>query len=213
MSNQFDDTYYSKSDGQAETRHVYLNGNNLPERWKSAASLSIGELGFGTGLNFLETVSLWKLNGNPNGHLNYISYEQYPLTKADITKALSQWSSLKDLGGQLVAIWEPSAGTFQIEFSQHISLTIVFGDANDELPKQTTMIDAWYLDGFSPAKNPELWNLELMQQVYDHTNNGGTFATYSVAGYVRRNLQQAGFSINRQKGFGSKREMLVGIRN
>ena len=210
---RFDDTYYAKSDGRAETVHVYINGNQLPNRWPNMATCVIGELGFGTGLNFLETVAQWQKYKPKISNLHFISFEQYPLSIIDLLRALSPWKELENNANKLASIWNAEMPVLNINFADDIELTVYFGDANDQLPKLHVQFDAWYLDGFSPAKNPQLWNEGLMQSVYNKTKPTGTFATYSVAGYVRRNLQQAGFSIYRQKGFGSKREMLMGIRN
>lgn len=210
LSSRFDDTYYSKSDGQLETRHVFIEGNKLPARWQNKNNFTIGELGFGTGLNFLETVRQWELQCDAKAQLNYFSFEQYPLSRQQIQNALSRWRSLDVLSGKLCNIWEPGENELEVMFTPQVRLIIKFGDANHTLQTLKSSVDAWYLDGFSPAKNPELWNLELMQQVYDHTAPQGTFATYTVAGYVRRNLQHAGFVVARQNGFGSKREMLMG---
>ena len=213
LSERFDDTYYSTSDGRAETGHVYIRGNNLHERWLQMQDCTIGELGFGTGLNFLETTRQWQALKPTGAKLHFISFEQYPLSRKQMLQALMPWGELKDSAITLTNYWRFDADLLEMNFDEDVSLTVYFGDANDLLPNLDTQFDAWYLDGFSPAKNPQLWNEDLMKSVYNKTKPAGTFATYSVAGYVRRNLQQAGFSINRQKGFGSKREMLMGIRN
>jgi tRNA U34 5-methylaminomethyl-2-thiouridine-forming methyltransferase MnmC len=211
-SDRFSDTYYSKNDGQGETNHVFISGNNLPQRWKQSDHFTIAELGFGTGLNFLETARQWSMNWQQVATLRFISFELYPLTIEELRRANSRWDNLQPLAEHLCQNWSIDHPRLQIKFPCNIQLDIFFGDANTLLPGQKLDIDAWYLDGFSPSKNPELWNEKLMGEVYNATRSGGTFATYSVAGYVRRNLQSAGFIINRAEGFGTKREMLKGQR-
>ena len=213
LSNRFDDTYYSQSDGRAETGHVFINGNQLPTRWSLLPQCTIGELGFGTGLNFLQTVDQWNRIKSPGARLNFVSFELYPLATDAIAKALSRWGELDALSERLCKLWRFDQSVLSVQFFDDINLKVHFGDANELLGQPGLSSDAWYLDGFSPAKNPELWNEQLMGDVYRATKPGGTFATYSVAGFVRRNLQAAGFNISRQKGFGTKREMLTGYRD
>jgi len=212
FSTRFDDTYFTRSDGLAETSHVFIAGNRLHERWGQMSQCTIGELGFGTGLNFLETVRQWQEISPAGATLQYISYEQYPLAGEDILRALSRWEVLDELAQSLVASWSTSGNFFKMKFSKNIKLKVNFGDANTLLPQCAQPIDAWYLDGFSPAKNPELWNSTLLKQVFAATKSGGKFATYTAAGFVRRNLQAAGFKVLRTKGFDTKREMLSGYR-
>ena len=176
---------------------------------------TIAELGFGTGLNFLETIRQWRARKRTNANLHFISFEQFPLDQQAIEKALSQWPELKDLTEKLLNIWNlerqlPEDKLIDVEFAEDIRLTIYFEDANAKLAKLNFRADAWFLDGFSPAKNPELWNEELMTEVHDHAVAGGTFATYTAAGFVKRGLQAAGFDVQKVKGFAKKREMLVG---
>ena len=210
ISRRFDDPYYSKSDGRAETRHVFIDGNDLPSRWSEFSTFTMGELGFGTGLNFLETARLW-LEMKPDGaRLQYVSFEQFPLNASDMKKALSRWPELDDLAIELTNLWNLEKSILECAFIDDINLVVYMGDANLNLPKMQLQADAWYLDGFAPSRNPELWNSELMKQVFDNTASGGTFATYSCAGFVRRNLEEAGFWVERRPGFGGKREMLSG---
>ncbi|MGI9350067.1 MAG: tRNA (5-methylaminomethyl-2-thiouridine)(34)-methyltransferase MnmD [Rhizobiaceae bacterium] len=210
VSSQFDDPYYSRHDGRAETDHVFIHGNRLLERWLEMQSCTIAELGFGTGLNFLETVRQWKCVKPDGARLRFISFEQYPISTKDMEKALSAWPELGEFKPRLLEHWESVPGTLDVEFASDIRLTIHIGDANRLLPELDFLADAWFLDGFSPAKNPELWNNLLMNEVARHTVVGGTFSTYSAAGFVRRSLEASGFQVRKQKGFGSKREMLSG---
>ena len=220
ISTRFDDPYYSKEDGRAETNHVFIHGNELPTRWRHMQHCSIAELGFGTGLNFLETIRQWKTM-KPNGAtLDFISFEQFPMSGEEMAKALSKWPELEPLANRLIDRWNSKGEIFSFCLQSElvegsidegcINLTVHFGDANEILSRLSFKADAWYLDGFSPAKNLELWNECLMQEVGKHTVADGTFATYTAAGFVRRNLASAGFDVLKSKGFGRKRDMLTG---
>ena len=210
ISTRFDDPYYSKEDGRAETSHVFINGNRLGVRWPTMRQCTIGELGFGTGLNFLETVHQWQRHRARTSTLRFISFEQFPISAASMQRALSHWPELSGLATKLVQAWRTHEGGIELEFEECVYLTVHFGDANTELPKQSFLADAWYLDGFSPAKNPQLWNANLMKEVAKHTVAGGTFSSYTSAGHVRRSLEEAGFSVRKSRGFGRKREMITG---
>jgi tRNA U34 5-methylaminomethyl-2-thiouridine-forming methyltransferase MnmC len=209
VSTQFDDPYYSVVDGRAETDHVFIKGNKLHERWPDMKSCTIAELGFGTGLNFLETVRQWQALDLNDHKLHFISFEQYPVTKEEMDKALSHWQELEARANRLIEVWHTEK-SIEVDFSETIKLTIHMGDANALLPELNFKADAWYLDGFSPAKNPQLWNETLMIEVGKHTAPQGTFATYTAAGFVKRGLQAAGFEVKKTKGFGRKRDMLIG---
>ncbi|SDR28656.1 tRNA (5-methylaminomethyl-2-thiouridine)(34)-methyltransferase MnmD [Pseudovibrio sp. Tun.PSC04-5.I4] len=207
---QFEDTYYSKAGGLGETRYVFLQGNKLPDRWSSGKPFTIAELGFGTGLNFLTTVQLFlSLPVRERPKLTYVSFELYPIGAADITKALSQWPELTQLKDKLLDAWQLKSGWNEIVIGG-VTLKLGIGDAREMLGALSTQIDAWYLDGFNPARNPELWGKDLMYAVSGKTAAGGTFGTYTAAGWVRRNLQGAGFEVSRIKGYGTKRQMMVG---
>jgi tRNA U34 5-methylaminomethyl-2-thiouridine-forming methyltransferase MnmC len=201
VSRRFDDPYFSLAGGLEETRHVFLAGNGLPERFHDG--FQIAELGFGTGLNLLAT-----LLAHPGpGHLRYTSFEAYPLTARDIARALQAFPEVAGLADPFLQQW--AAGQTELTFP-HLTAKVVIGDARDTLAAWDGMADAWYLDGFSPAKNPEIWSPALMQNVARHTASGGTFATYTAAGHVRRSLAAAGFAVCRQPGFGRKRHMTTG---
>jgi tRNA U34 5-methylaminomethyl-2-thiouridine-forming methyltransferase MnmC len=197
ISTQFDDPYFSLENGMAETRHVFLEGNDLPARFKDG--FHVAELGFGTGLNFLVTLQAFRASGCA-GTLQFTSFEAFPMQMADLQKALRFFQGLPDdLARQSV-------------FPEHLegadfSLRVIIGDARLTVPKWSGRADAWFLDGFSPAKNPELWTEQLMRDVAQHTVKGGTAATYTAAGFVRRGLANAGFTVNRVAGFGRKRHM------
>ena len=206
VSTRFDDPYYSLENGLAETRHVFLSGNGLPERFRE--SFQIAELGFGTGMNFLAAVQMWQAQG-VSGQMHFTSFEAYPMTRADMCKALQVFEVTRLPVDRLIALWSPEGGVF--EFAPGIRLEVIIGDARDTVAQWPGRADAWFLDGFSPAKNPQLWEQELLAQVALHTAPGGTFATYTAAGFVRRGLDGAGFDVRRVAGFGRKRHMSCGV--
>lgn len=201
VSTRFDDPYFSLSDGLAETRHVFLAGNGLPAR--AQLGFHIAELGFGTGLNLLAT-----LIALPDTPLTYTSFEAYPLPADDIARALQAFPEAASVAAPFLAAWGGGARQFQLGA---IAVNVIIGDARETLPAWGGRADAWYLDGFSPAKNPELWSAELMAAVAAHTAPDGTFATYTAAGHVRRALADAGFTVTRQSGHGRKRHMSTGV--
>ncbi len=200
VSLRFDDPYFSLHDGLAETRHVFLAGNGLPARL--TPGFQVAELGFGTGLNLLAT-----LLAAPECAFGYTSFEAYPLHPADIARALDHFPEARAIADPLLA--HLLAGDCQFTLGA-ACVTIVHGDARGTLPLWPGMADAWFLDGFSPAKNPELWSPALMAEVARHTNPQGTFATYTAAGHVRRALAEAGFTVSRLPGHGQKRHMSAG---
>ena len=204
VSSRFDDAYFSVDNGLDETRHVFLGGNDLPARF--CDGFHVAELGFGTGLGFLTTVQAWQETGTL-GHLHFTSFEAFPMTALEMARALSAFPELTELAGPLVDQW--AAKTQPILYAPNVTLEVVLGDARQTLPNWSSKADAWYLDGFSPAKNPELWTPELMQAVADHTTATGTAATYTAAGFVRRGLRDAGFQVERVAGYGRKRHMTV----
>ena len=198
----FDDPYYSLDNGLAETRHVFLGGNDLPTRF--GGDFHIAELGFGTGLNLLVTWAAWDQAGRP-GTLQFTSFEAFPLTANDAADALGHFPSLAPYTEKLLATWDLAAGPTQLPDGP--LLHVIIGDARQTLPAWAGQADAWFLDGFSPAKNPQLWEPELLHAVGRHTKPGGTAATYSAAGHVRQNLANAGFTVTRTPGYGRKRHM------
>lgn len=202
VSRRFDDPYFSLADGLAETRHVFLTGNDLPARLRPG--FQIAELGFGTGLNLLATRLIAEGVAGP---IRYTSFEAFPLGAEDIARALAAFPELGSVAGEFMAHWAAGRRHFHLG---PLSVEVIIGDARDTLPAWPGQADAWYLDGFSPAKNPELWSDALMDQVGRHTVPGGSFATYTAAGHVRRALAAAGFAVERCPGHGRKRHMSRG---
>lgn len=204
VSRKFDDPYFSIDDGLGETRHVFLAGNNLPDRFRPG--FHIAELGFGTGLNMLATLLAWRAAGQ-TGPLCYTSFEAYPLQADEIDTALSIFPEIRRIAEPFLTAWE--SGQTKIE-TPDLQAEIIIGDARETMPRWTGLADAWYLDGFAPARNPELWETPLLTEVARHTARHGTCATYTAAGTVRRGLEQAGFQVRRVPGFGRKRHMILG---
>ena len=203
VSTRFDDPYYSLDNGLAETQYVFLAGNGLPERFTDG--FQIAELGFGTGLNLLAALKLWRDSGQ-TGQLRFTTFELYPLAAADMIRAQAEFPEVADIAAELAPFWE--LGATEIDLPD-LQFRMITGDARQTLPKWADQADAWFLDGFAPAKNPELWEPDLMAEVGQHTAPDGTAATYSAAGAIRRALEAGGFTVDRIPGFGRKRHMTV----
>ena len=199
VSTRFDDPYFSLNDGLAESRHVFLAGNDLPARL--TPGFHVAELGFGTGLNLL---ALALITATP---IRFTSFEAFPLSAAEIARALDHFPEARAIADPFLAAWQAGETSFSLG---QISARIIIGDARETLAAWDGRADAWFLDGFSPAKNPELWSPEVMAEVARHTAPGGTFATYTAAGHVRRSLAEAGFQVERRAGHGKKRHMTAG---
>jgi tRNA U34 5-methylaminomethyl-2-thiouridine-forming methyltransferase MnmC len=200
VSTRFDDPYFSIENGLNETRYVFLGGNDLPARFRPG--FQIAELGFGTGLNLLAT--LLACGDTP---VRFTSFEAWPMATDDIARALMAFPEAQAVAAPFLARWAGGERQFRLGA---VEVEVIIGDARETLPAWTGRADAWFLDGFSPAKNPELWGADLMAGVARHTAPGGSFATYTAAGFVRRGLADAGFTVERRKGFGNKRHMAAG---
>jgi len=205
VSRRFDDPYFSVEDGLAETRHVFLAGNGLPDRF--FPGFHIAELGFGTGLNMFAALAEWQAAGIA-GPLRFTSFEAYPMRADDMARALAAFPGLLALAAPFLERWQQ--GHTSIE-TDALIVDVRVGDARALLPRWSARADAWFLDGFAPARNPELWEVDLMRQVGAHTAVGGTCATYTAAGFVRRSLEDAGFEVTRVQGYGRKRHMTTGL--
>ena len=215
FSRQFSDIYFSSDSGMKEKRHVFLEGNRLPERLSllsSGVNFTVGETGFGTGLNFLSTWQLFDQVALSNNSLDYFSVEKYPLEERDLRDVLSLWPMLQQYSDQLLARWRrriPGWNRWCFDGGK-IRLTLMIGDVLDALTGVSGGVDAWFLDGFSPARNPEMWTQPVFENVVRSSKPGASFATYTCAGWVRRGLEQVGFQVSKSPGYGSKREMLQG---
>ncbi|MEP2558629.1 MAG: tRNA (5-methylaminomethyl-2-thiouridine)(34)-methyltransferase MnmD [Rhizobiaceae bacterium] len=228
-SEQFGDHYFSRNGGSAECQHVFLNGNNLPQRWENGLNFNIGELGFGTGLSFLTVWRNWRQIRRAGQILHFTSVEAFPVDKATAKRALTPYDDFGSLRDDLLNHWDqitasgpsrfsaspsrpPSSSSSPpppLEFDAQTKLQVVVRPVEEAL-EYFAQIDAWFLDGFAPSKNPDMWSLPVMQKLAERTATGGTFASYTAAGWVRRNLQAAGFEVAKHPGFGTKRDMIAG---
>ncbi|MBZ4021171.1 FAD-dependent oxidoreductase [Rhodobacter sp. TJ_12] len=199
VSTRFDDPYFSLAGGLAETRHVFLAGNDLPARFRPG--FHIAELGFGTGLNLIATALATDLP------IRFTSFEAFPMSGAEMARALQAFPEAASLAAPLVDAITRGAPRFNLG---SVSVELILGDVRETLPHWGEQADAWFLDGFSPAKNPEMWGADLMAEVGRHTAPGGSFATYTAAGFVRRGLAAAGFTVARVPGHAGKRHMSRG---
>ncbi|MFN0024474.1 MAG: bifunctional tRNA (5-methylaminomethyl-2-thiouridine)(34)-methyltransferase MnmD/FAD-dependent 5-carboxymethylaminomethyl-2-thiouridine(34) oxidoreductase MnmC [Parvularculaceae bacterium] len=205
----FDDIYFA-GDGAAEASHVFLDGNNLGRRFGEADRFAIGELGFGSGLNFLSAWALWRAVRRPAARLHFLSFEKYPLRADDLVRASAAWPHLQGFSEALARAYPPPvAGFHRLALAEGVTLTLAFGDASMMLTRCEASIDAWFLDGFAPAKCPGMWSDAVFAEIARLSAKGATAATFTVAGAVRRGLEAAGFAIEKRPGYGRKREMLT----
>lgn len=217
-SQSFNDVYFSTDDGLAETHYVFIAQNQLPQRFEHSKSnvFTIAETGFGTGLNFLCAWKLWQSCAPRSAKLHFVSCEKYPLTKPDLTAALEYFPALSHFSAQLITHYQVSKSQHTISFDDgRIKLTLLIGDASEQLSllNSDLAVDAWFLDGFAPSKNPDMWSEKLFNQMARLSNTNATFATFTSSGLVKRGLQAVGFTVNKVVGFGKKREMLAGHFN
>ena len=208
----FDDVYFSAQNGLEETRHVFLDGNHLPQNWQNRDEFTICETGFGTGLNFLAAWRLFKDSATAAQRLNYISFEKYPLSTADVQEALSPWlAEFSDELPLLLTVYPALfPGFHKIIVNTQVSLLLIFEDVNDALLELQAQVDCWFLDGFRPATNPDMWSDTVFEHMARLSTPGTSFATFTAAGFVRRGLEAAGFAVEKVPGYGTKREMLTG---
>lgn len=206
VSQRFDDPYFSAVDGLAEARHVFLAGNGLPGRFRPG--FRVAELGFGTGLNMIAAWMAWR-DAGVSGPLRFTSFEAWPLAAQDIARALAVFPEAAAVAGPFLAAWAQGARRFTLD---GLEAEVIVGDARQTVPGWGGAADAWFLDGFAPARNPEMWEPALLHAVAARTAAGGTAASYSAAGAVRRALADAGFTVTRQPGFGRKRHMTCAVR-
>lgn len=211
-SDRFGDVYYSREDGLAESRHTFLAGNGLPDAWAGKAHFVIGETGFGTGLNFLATWKAWRETASPDAVLHYLAVEGYPLSRRRLGQCLAPWDELAAFSEPLLKAYPPvHDGFHRVWFDQgRVALTLLIGEAREALAEAEARVDAWFLDGFAPARNPEMWSPEVFTEIARLSAPGASLATFTVAHAVRQDLSMAGFTLEKRPGFGRKREMLTG---
>jgi len=211
-SSRYGDHYFSRQNGLAESRYVFLQGNNLPQRWQSQPQFVIGETGFGTGLNLLATWQCWQNQPGLCCRLHYVSVEKHPLARDQLQQALALWPELAPYAQALIAAYpEAVPGFHRLHLSDGLTLTLLLGDVREQLEHLQARIDAWYLDGFAPARNPAMWQPEVLRLIAQNSAPGATLSTFTAAGSVRRSLLAAGFAVNKRPGFGAKREMLQAV--
>jgi len=209
-SRLFGDVYFSAEDGLAETRAVFLAGCGLPQAWAGRRRFTVGELGFGTGLNIAALLLLWREAGPPGGQLHIFSVEAHPITADEAARALRRWPELAEIAGLLTARWPGRArGRHRVDLPElAATLDLAVMDVAEALDGWQGAADAWFLDGFSPAANPAMWSDEVLARVAARSAPGARAATFTVAGQVRRGLAAAGFAVDKRPGFGRKRERL-----
>lgn len=209
-SRRFDDVYFSRDGGLAETQAVFLGGCGLPERWQGRRQFTVGELGFGTGLNVLALLDLWWRTRPAAARLHIFSVEGYPLARADLARALADWPQLATLAQPILAGWPGATPGFHRFDWPGLGATLDLAvlEVEAALVAWQGRADAWFLDGFAPARNPEMWRDAVLAQVAAHSAPGARLATYTVASAVRSGLAARGFTVTRQPGFGRKRERL-----
>ncbi|HIF25136.1 MAG TPA: bifunctional tRNA (5-methylaminomethyl-2-thiouridine)(34)-methyltransferase MnmD/FAD-dependent 5-carboxymethylaminomethyl-2-thiouridine(34) oxidoreductase MnmC [Micavibrio sp.] len=213
---RFDDIYFSPEDGLAETRHVFLDGNDLPQAWRGKDHFTIVETGFGTGLNFLAAVKAFEATATDGQTLDFISFEKYPLDKDTIREGLQSWHD--DIGEPLERMLAQYplrvAGFHRIIYSAQIRLTLIFDDVNEAMPRLSIPrgVDAWFLDGFAPSKNPDMWSEALFSGIDRLSGPHSSIATFTAAGFVKRAIADIGFEVTKVRGFGRKREMITARR-
>jgi len=213
VSAVYGDVYHSTAGGPAQARYVFLGGNGLPARWRGRARFGVVETGFGLGLNFLATWRAWRDDAAACDVLDYVAFEKHPFCAEDLAVAQAAWPEFADLAAELRALWPAlTPGEHLLRLAGgRLRLRLVFGDVRTMAPGVTVSADAFYLDGFSPAKNPDMWSPDVCAQLARLGAPGATLATWSVAGSVRRAVQSAGFSVEKRLGFAGKRQMLVGV--
>ncbi len=239
QSRQFDDVYFSRENGLEESRYVFLKHNDLDRRFPQLAPgelFVVGETGFGTGLNFLCTWQQWECLAPPACQLHFISVEKYPLTPIQLRQALTLWPELAAFADRLLACYPPVSvrGLHTLAVTPQVRLSLIFDDAADafatlapaarvdgaaafeaslswsSLNSRDGLVDAWFLDGFAPARNPQMWRPALFDQLARLSRPAATFATFTAAGHVRRGMDAVGFLTSKVPGYGRKREMLRG---
>ena len=209
----YGDVYFSSEDGLAESRAVFLAGCRLPQAWAARARFTVAELGFGTGLNIVALIDLWRRGRAPGAHLSVFSVEAHPIAAADAARALARWPEQAVVAQAILAQWPRRArGFHRIDLPQWgASIDIAIMEALEALQAWSGAADAWFLDGFSPALNPAMWRRELLALAAARSAPGARAASFTVAGQVRRDLQAAGFSVERAPGFGRKRRRLEAV--
>ena len=209
-SGRFGDVYFSQQDGLAEARAVFLAGCGLPAAWEGRRRFCVAELGFGTGLNIAALLDLWRREGPVDGRLSLFSVEGFPLSRDEAARALGAWPELADAARALLDAWpEPTPGFHRLDLPGFkATLDLAVGDVGWALSQWTGRADAWFLDGFAPSTNPDMWSDAVLDGIAARSAPGARVATFTVAGAVRRGLAERGFAVDKRPGHGRKRERL-----
>lgn len=212
QSARFGDIYFSPDDGAAESRYVFLDGIGAPDLWRDRPLTVLGETGFGTGLNFLLTWQAWRQTAAPSARLHYLAVEGFPLSRDDLGRALAAFPALAAEAAALLAVWPlPHPGHHLLDLDGgRVRLHLLIGPAGAALRGASARVDGWYLDGFAPSRNPDMWTPAVFAEVARLSAPGARLATFTAAGQVRRDLSAAGFALEKRPGFGIKRECLHG---
>lgn len=205
-STDFNDIYFSVEDGLAESKAVFLDGINAPEVWIGKKEFTICELGFGTGLNFFNCLKLWIEHSCEDQTLHYMATELYPLTRAEILKAV-HWPELSEYKEAFLVNYPSSEMAL---FEGRVKFRLLEGDSAAELSKINETVDAWFMDGFAPSKNPDMWSNKVFNEMARLSSQSSKVTTFTAAGFVRRGLNDVGFTMSKRPGYGRKREMLCG---
>jgi len=210
-STAFGDIYHSADGGAGQARHVFLQGCGLPGAWANRASFVMLETGFGTGLNFLATWAAWRNDAARCARLHFLSVEKHPFRADDLSRLHAQWPEFAPLSEELLANWPTlTPGFHRIALDgDRVQLTLMLGDARDSLPQVQATVDAFYLDGFAPDCNADLWQPALFEELARLARPGALAATYTVAAPVRQGLSQVGFVCEKREGYGRKRHCLT----
>ena len=211
-SNRFDDTYYDDENGLNESRHVFLGGCLLPQGWQNHRQFVICETGFGTGLNFLSAWHLWRQTSPNTSLLHFISVEGFPLSRSEMRLCLERWSEMAPLAVDLLQAYpDPQPGMHRLFFEGgRVVLTLLFEPVAKALGDLEVDVDAWFLDGFAPDRNPDMWQVDVYKEMARLSKPDARLATFSAAGSVRRDLHTAGFEVAKREGSGRNREFLFG---
>ncbi|RDH84562.1 MAG: bifunctional tRNA (5-methylaminomethyl-2-thiouridine)(34)-methyltransferase MnmD/FAD-dependent 5-carboxymethylaminomethyl-2-thiouridine(34) oxidoreductase MnmC [endosymbiont of Galathealinum brachiosum] len=214
---EFDDVYFSIDNGIEETEHVFIQHNQLLQRFTQIGTphFVITETGFGSGLNFLVTVKHWLELSEPSCTLHFYSVENSPFSLQDLIQAHNSWPELAELAEELQQHYcAASYGFHSFDlFNGRVKLVLMIGDVETMLPRMQAKVDAWFLDGFAPGRNPDMWSETVFSHIKRLSKKGTTFSTYTAAGFVRRGLIEVGFDVEKVSGTGNKRHMITGRLN
>lgn len=214
-STVFEDSYCCSHNGLAKSHHVFIEGNRLKPRFSSMAeqtSFVVAETGFGTGLNFLACCETFLQYAPESATLHFISVEKYPLRADDLARALQRWTTLAPLAAQLLNAYPALCPGFHRRHlaGGRVVLTLMFGDAAQMLSYCDARVDAWFLDGFTPARNPDMWSQNVFDQLRRLSHSNTSLATIISADAVQHGLSQAGFTLQNTQGHGSRWGVLPG---